>query len=385
MNRTSRDRDRAIEWLRKQQDEMESLLRELVEISSWTNDKSGVEAAGAVLRAAVPLECTVVRSEVYGDHLVFHGARPASDGGVMLVGHMDTVFPREVFAGFRYDGAVARGPGVVDMKGGLVVVTFALRALAHVGWLDALPLSFVVVSDEEVGSPDSAPHLRALSVGARCALCFEAGRPGDAIITRRKGTGSATVIAYGRAAHAGNAHREGANAIWSLARFVDRAQSLTDYDRGVTVNVGKIRGGVGKNTVPDRAEAEMDLRFATERDAVALRMALEAIAQETAVPGTRVEIVWGPGRPPLERTGASERLCKLYGSCQREAGLGDGEMPLVGGGSDAATTASVGVPTIDGLGPRGGGYHTLDEHVELATLVPKAEALVRFLTMHREE
>lgn len=375
--------DDAITWLRAQRPAMETLLRDLVEVSSWTLDPAGVNAANEVLRAAVPLRCETRTSTTYGDHLIFRAGRGAANSGVLLVGHMDTVFPREVFAGYRSDGRVARGPGVLDMKGGLVVVAFALRALEQARTLATMPLTFVVVSDEEVGSPDSAPHLRAVAAGARAALVFEAGRAGDLIITRRKGTGSLTAIAHGRAAHAGNAHHEGANAIWALARFIDRAQSLTDYARGVTVNVGRVAGGTSKNVVPERAEAQFDLRFETQSDADALRKALERAAVDAALPGTSIELVWGPGRSPLERTPASEALRDAYARCQREAGLGAGEAPMQGGGSDAATTSSAGVPSIDGLGPRGAGYHTTNEYVELDSLVPKAEALVRFLLMDR--
>jgi glutamate carboxypeptidase len=123
----------------------------------------------------------------------------------------------------------------------------------------------------------------------------------------------------------------------------------------------------------------LDLRFATRADGAALREALARVAGDVGIAGTRVEIVWGPGRAPLERTPASAALRDAYAACQREAGLGDGEMPLVGGGSDASTTAEAGVPSIDGLGPRGAGFHTTAEYVELTSLVPKAEALVRFL------
>jgi glutamate carboxypeptidase len=377
----TRARDAAIAWLASQDAAMEALLRELVDVSSHTADKAGVDAAGARYRAAVPLACAAIPSARYGDHLAFHAGGGAARGGVVLIGHMDTVFPREAFAGYRRDGALGRGPGALDMKGGLVVVAFALSALAEAGALEQTPLSLVVVADEEVGSPDSAAHLRALSHGARAALGFESGRAGDAIITRRRGTGSLTAVARGRAAHAGNAHAQGANAIWALARFVDRAQGLTDYARGRTVNVGVVRGGTGKNVVPDRAEAQLDLRFDALAERDWLRAELARAAQETAVPGTAIALEDGPGRPPLERTEASARLRELYARCQREAALGDGEMDLVGGGSDAATTGALGIPSIDGLGPRGEGFHTLDERVELATLRPKCEALVRYLTL----
>ncbi len=371
--------DEALTWLRAQRSEMERLLRALVEAPSHTADKAGVDAAGRVLREALSLDCEVARSERFGDHLFFHNERGAGGGGAVLVGHVDTVFPRDVFAGYRVEGELARGPGVLDMKGGLVVIAFALAALRRAGLLAGLPLTFAAVSDEEAGSPESAPLLREVSRGASCALVFEAGRAGDAIITRRKGTGAVTVVARGRASHAGLAHREGANAVWSLARWIDRAQSLTDYARGVTVNVGRVEGGIGKNTVPDLARAEVDFRCVTRADGEAVTEALRAIAREAAVEGTSLEVSGGVARAPLERTAASAALRERYAACQREAGLGDGEAALQGGGSDASTTAAAGVPSIDGLGPRGAGFHTTNEYVELATLAPKAEALVRFL------
>jgi glutamate carboxypeptidase len=376
--------DEALTWLRGQRPEMERWLRALVEASSHTADKRGVDAASAVLREVVGIGCEVVPSARFGDHLFFHNERAAGGRGAVLVGHIDTVFSRESFAGYRVEGDRARGPGVLDMKGGLVVVGFALEAMRRAGLLEGLPLTFAVVSDEEVGSPESYALLREVARGASCALVFEAGRAGDAIVTRRKGTGAVTVHARGRAAHAGNAHREGANALWSLARWIDRAQGLTDYDRGVTVNVGRVEGGIGKNTVPDRARAEVDFRYASRADAEALMASLRALARDAAVEGTAIELEGGVARSSLERTDESAALCARYAACQRAAGLGDGECPLQGGGSDAATTADAGVPSIDGLGPRGEGFHTLREYADLASLVPKAEALVRFLCGLRE-
>jgi glutamate carboxypeptidase len=369
----------AHQWLTSQQDSMEKLLRELVEASSWTQDKKGVDAASSLLRNAMPLPCSPVKSTQYGDQNVFHNTLPASQAGVLLIGHIDTVFPKEKFSGYLSDGKLARGPGVLDMKGGLVVMTFALQALKLHGLLDSIPLSCVVVSEEEVGSPESTPLLRALSKGVKASLVFESGRAKDAIITRRKGTGSFTAIGHGRAAHAGNAHAEGANAIWSIAKFVDRIQKLTDYQQGITINVGKISGGIGKNTVPDRSEALVDMRYLTSDDADALRLRIQSAAHESAVSGTHIDVQWGPGRNPMEKTEASEILRSQYAACQRLFGLGDGECDLVGGGSDAATTSHEGIPSIDGLGPRGTGFHTVDEYVELNSLIPKTQALLQFL------
>ncbi len=272
------------------------------------------------------------------------------------------------------------------MKGGLVAAIEALRALAAAGALDRAKVRFAIVSDEEVGSPEGQLVLRRELAGAACALVLEAGRAGDAIITARKGTGSARVVAAGKAAHAGNAHDKGANAIRALARFIDRAQGLTDYARGVTVNAGTIGGGQSKNTVPDHATAALDFRFERIADGEATFDALRAAALAAAagVPGTNLTLEGGPARLPLERTEANVALCREYAAHARAAGLGDGESPLLGGGSDASTTAAMGVPSIDGLGPRGSGFHTRDELIEVATLVPKAEAMAAFIAARAE-
>lgn len=367
---------------------METALAELVGVNSFTENVEGGRKVGAMLEelfAIDRLETSRVPSESgkYADHLVVRSSEAApAEAPIALVGHLDTVFPPGTFEGYRRDGDLARGPGVLDMKGGLVVVAWALRALAQAGVLEQLPgLRVVIVADEEVGSPEGQRVIKEAIAGARGALVFEAGRKGDLVITRRKGTGALTVVAHGKAAHAGNAHKDGANALWALAKLVDRAQALTDYARGVTVNVGKVTGGTSKNTVPDRAEALIDLRFETRADGEALVEAIRKAADESAaaVPGTRFELEGGIARLPLERTDASVKLMEDYAACARASGLGAGEAPLIGGGSDASTAAAIGIASIDGLGPRGIGFHTKDEQIEIVTLVQKAQALARFL------
>jgi glutamate carboxypeptidase len=378
--------DEATAWLSDKQRAMEEALAPLVDQNSYTENPEGGRKVGAMLRGLFAMEGIEVHvrpSERFADHLVFRSrAQLSNKGAVALVGHLDTVFPPGVFEGYRRDGELARGPGVLDMKGGLVVIAFALKALAATGGLDAVvPIRVVVVGDEEVGSPEGQGVIAAAVSGSACALVFEAGRKADTIITRRKGTGGMTAVAHGRAAHAGNAHKEGANAIWAIARFVDGVQKLTDYDRGVTLNVGRVSGGHSKNTVPDRAEAQLDLRFCTRADGDALVGSVRAAAEEACagVSGTRIELHGGVARTPLERSDASVQLLAEYAACARAEGLGGDEAPLIGGGSDASTTSGLGIPSIDGLGPRGSGFHTKDELVELATLVPKAQALARFI------
>ncbi|HEY0989365.1 MAG TPA: M20/M25/M40 family metallo-hydrolase, partial [Kofleriaceae bacterium] len=299
--------DAALAALRRRGDDMTALTRAWVEVNSYTANVAGVNAVGAMLRDAYALPslaCTVVPGGEFGDHLVWRTPAAAHAAPIVLVGHHDTVFPPGHFEGWREDGGRAIGPGALDMKGGLSVIRGALAALDEVGALAGLPVVVASVGDEEVGSPSSAPHLRELAGAAACALVFESGRAGDMIITRRKGVGAMTVTAHGKAAHAGNNHRDGANAIWAIAKFVDAAQRLTDYGRGSTVNVGQLTGGTSKNTVPERAECKVDLRYEAVADAHALVAALEAAARAAAeaVPGVRIEVSGGINRLPLERT-----------------------------------------------------------------------------------
>ncbi len=375
--------DEALAALRARAGEMMALTREWVEINSYTENTDGVNAVGARLKAAFALPSLRLHvasgGGVFGEHLFWR--TPAPGKPIAVVGHHDTVFPPGHFEGWREDGGRVHGPGVLDMKGGLAVVRTALAALDDVGALRELPVVVASVADEEVGSVDSRPHLEEAARDASCALVFESGRVNDAIVTRRRGTGAVRVVAQGRAAHAGNAHREGINAIWAVAHVIDAAQKLTDYARGLTVNAGLVKGGTSKNTVPEHAEAAFDLRFETVADAHGLMDALRLACAGAAAagPGVTVPHEGGPNRLPMERTPASAALYEEYAACARAVGLEAGEMPIVGGGSDANTLAALGVPAIDALGPRGAGFHTKNEYAESATFLPKAEAFLRFL------
>ncbi len=376
--------DDALAWLAGARPEMEDLLERLVGLNSFTRNRAGVEAVVAI--ATVELRAIGLSTELrpipgFGPALVFEG--PASGAPVLLVGHTDTVHPPGGFEGLRRDGDRAVGPGAFDMKGGIVVMLFGLAAARRAGLLERVPVRGILVPDEEAGSPASQAETRALAAGAACALVFESGRPGDLVVTRRKGVASLRAEAHGVAAHAGNEPEKGRSAIWSLARFVDRVQALSDPGRGLSVNVGTFHGGTTKNTVPERAACEVDLRFETAADGRALAERIAAAAREAAIPGTRIEVSPGALREPLERTPASAALAAEYGACQRESGLGAGEAPLAGGGSDACTTGAAGIPSIDGLGPRGKGFHTTAEEIDLASLAPKAQAFLRFLARRR--
>jgi glutamate carboxypeptidase len=366
--------------------ELLPLLERWVRINSYTGNVAGCNRVLGELAEAFALGGLTIERKAgdgTGDHASWR--TPAWDAAppgrrVLLIGHHDTVFPPGTFERWELGPEQLRGPGVLDMKGGLAVIRTALAALADAGLLDRIPLAVVSVADEETGSADSRPWLEQLARGAGAALVFEAGRVSDAIVVERKGTGKVRVIARGKAAHAGNDLSAGVNAIWALARFIDQAQRETDPATGVTVNVGLVHGGTSANTVPAEADCELDFRFVRGPDGISLMEALDRIALSIGgESGAHFTIEGGVRRMPMERTAAACTLAARYGEHARREGLRDGEAPLQGGGSDGNTVSAVGVPAIDALGPRGRGFHTHDEHVELATLAPRTRALVRFL------
>jgi len=378
--------DRALAAADARGPELLPLLRRWVEVNSYTGNVAGCNAVAdrLVEGFALPgLACERVAGGPSGDHLIWRtaawaGAPPRAR--IVLVGHHDTVFPPDTFEVWEQTGDRLRGPGVLDMKGGLATIRTALAALADLGALADLPLAVVSVADEETGSSGSRTVLEEVARGAGAALVFESGRATDAIVTQRKGTGKVHVKVTGKAAHAGNNLKDGINAVWALARFIDAAQQLTDWERGVTVNVGLASGGTSANTVPELASCQLDFRYVHAVDGHALMASFEAAAAAiTATTGARFAIEGGIKRAPLERSEASSALLARYDACARAEGLGGGEAPLQGGGSDANTVSAIGVPSIDALGPRGKGFHTHDEYIELPTLAQRTRALVRFL------
>jgi glutamate carboxypeptidase len=374
-------------------------FQSLVDAPSHTYARDDVEAAAQLIDATMAeigfaCERHPDPEGRFADHRIYSPAGLAADAPAFgLIGHVDTVFPRELgFLEFRRDedGDTVRGPGTLDMKSGLSTIVFALGALKEVApeRLEQLPVRFLLNSDEEVGSPSSRALLERFAGTCTGAMVFEGGRVEDKIITARKGGGMFTFEVKGNAAHAGNNHREGINAIHALALIIPRIEALTDYERGITVNVGLIEGGTAKNTVPEVAKCVVDTRFIRQVDAEAVVEALHAIAAdpfagvEVAPERLRqveVKLEGRVTRPPMEPSEGAQKIRLAYEPFAAAAGLQIGEAPLQGGGSDANILAACGVPCVDGLGPFGRHFHKVQEWSSLSSLRQRTQALACFL------
>jgi glutamate carboxypeptidase len=317
------------------------------------------------------------RSVRTGPLIVARRPAAASDAPrFLLVGHYDTVFEPE--SGFRSFEAEtngvprARGPGVADMKGGLVAMLFALRALSETGELDRAHWTLVLNADEEIGSLGSRELLEREARKADFGFVFESAQDGSAMVRSRRGVGQFVLGTHGVAAHAGNAHSTGRSAVRALAQKIVAVEALTDYERGVTVNVGVVRGGEKRNIVPDSAEAEIDVRFDTPEEGERIRAALERIAVETVVAGTTAEL-WGSlHRPPKPETDGTRRLLDAHAAVARDLGLALPAPVHSGGGTDGSLLAAAGLPVLDSMGVSGGGAHTDREFVDLDSLPERA-------------
>lgn len=280
----------------------------------------------------------------------------------LLIGHYDTVWPVGTLRDmpFEVDGNVVRGPGVFDMKGGIVQILFALRALQASGAEPAVTPVILLNSDEEIGSRESTRHIRRLARIANRALVMEPSMgPAGTIKTTRKGVGRFTVRARGKAAHAGLDPEGGASAILELSHVIQKLFGLNDPQQGVSVNVGTVDGGIRPNVIAPESTAVIDVRVQNSTDAERVSEAIKAIRPET--PGVELEIEGFMGRPPLEPTPANQALWQLARELGAQLGLTLDE-GLAGGGSDGST-ASQYTATLDGLGPVGDGAHARHEHL----------------------
>lgn len=373
--------DAILAYLQDHQQEMLEDLRTFVCTETPSTDKERLDQFAEFLRSytqGIGGQVEVLESTDYGNHLRIqwgmddHGSL-SSTKPVLLVGHFDTVWSLGTLETMPFqidsDGRVS-GPGIFDMKGGLVQGFWAIRALKEVtGHLP--PIVFLCNADEEIGSRSSRPFIEAEARRASAALILEASQDGK-LKTARKGVGIYHVTVEGKAAHAGLDPLAGVSAIEEMAHQILTLHAQTDLGVGTTVNVGVVKGGTRSNVTAPSAEAEVDLRIVTTAEAE--RMNELILGLKAHNPRARVRVTGDINRPPMERTEATAQLFGLAKSIAAELGFEVDEV-AVGGGSDGNFCAAVGTPVLDGLGAVGGGAHAVDEHL-LADEMPRRAALL---------
>jgi glutamate carboxypeptidase len=371
-------------WIATQQDAMLSMLREMVDTDSGSYNKPGIDAVGAVVQrfmAAHGIPVETIPQARHGDCLraavPWDGPAGNAGGTIVLMGHRDTVFPDGEAARrpFTIRDRVAYGPGVADMKAGLVMNCFVLAAFHQFGGAPA-PLVGLFTGDEEIGSPEGRAVIEAEARRARAVFNSEPGRVSGNVVTGRKGGVFMSFRVTGKAAHSGANFADGISAIEELARKVQAIHALTDIERGITLNVGLISGGQSVNTVAPWAEGQIDLRYANPSDKDDVMARIGGIIERSFVPGTKAELTVKGEFLPLTQSPAARKLFETYVGAAADTGFTtDGE--FTGGCADSGFTAAVGAPTICAVGPVGGKAHSPEEFLRVDSLVPRAQACAR--------
>ncbi|RMF85313.1 MAG: M20 family peptidase [Nitrospinota bacterium] len=367
-------------YFRSEQDAMLAFLQEIVRMESPTTDKAAVDRLGRFLEAELTaLGATVKRypQQEVGDHLIAEWGE--GEEQYLILCHIDTVWPIGSPAQnpIRVEDGRAYGPAIFDMKAGVTIALYALKGLRALGVTPPRRVVLLFNTDEEIGSPTSRPLIEEEARKSAYALCLEPPIPPQgALKTFRKGVGRFDLKITGRAAHSGADHDKGISAIQELAHQILKLHSLTDYEKGTTVNVGVVGGGTRPNVVAEQAWAEIDLRVSTMEEGE--RLTREILSLQPVTPGTRVEVTGGLNRPPMERTPTIVQLFQQAQAIGAELGLSLVEAGT-GGGSDGQFAAALGVPTLDGLGCPGDGGHAVTEHILVQHLPERAALLASLL------
>jgi glutamate carboxypeptidase len=366
-----------LQWLTARENEMIASVREMVVRESPTHDKNACDKMCQHL--AGEFECLGGKVQVHqqptaGNHLQVDFPGASNRKPVLLLGHFDTVHGLGTLRTMPWREHKGRlyGPGVFDMKAGIVQMMFALWALRETAGSLPRPVSVFLVSDEEEGSSSSRRTTEKLAARCAAVLVCEPSGPGGALKTARKGVGGFTLKVTGHAAHSGLDFEKGHSAILELAHQVHALAGLTELKRGITLNVGVIQGGTRTNVVAGEAMAEVDLRVARKSDGAVMERKVRRL--RVVNPSCTLHIEGGMNRPPLERTRQVAALYELAREVGSEIGMKLSEI-AVGGGSDGNFTAGIGIPTLDGLGAVGDGAHAAHEHV-IAAELPRRAALL---------
>ncbi len=354
-------------------------LRPLINVDCGTLTVEGIEVIADIMAAKYEdmggWHIKRVDCGIAGVGLEIRNKPEAEHIDVMLIGHMDTVFPVGTVAErpMSNDENRAYGPGVSDMKSGLLNVVYTLRAL-DVSVRDKLSICVCMNPDEEIGSLHSEAWLKSVAKDARHVLVAEAARADGSLVKARKGMARYRMTFLGKAAHAGNEPQNGRSAITEMAHWIIALNAMTDFESGTTLNVGVVNGGDGANIVPQHSEAVVDVRFWDNDEYALVDSKIHALTETPFVDGVTVSLVREATKPAMAPTSKTESLMAMIEETGKDLGI-DITWQEVGGGSDANLTAVLGVPTLDGLGPIGAGFHSDAEYLELHSIEPRIKLL----------
>jgi len=376
--------DALLRVLKSREKELVRVLGEFVRCESPSHEKAAVDRMGRLVarewqrRGA---RVRTLRQKSAGNHvraeMWFGESRPERQ--ILILGHLDTVYPLGTLAKMPFRSAKARlwGPGTFDMKAGLVLALFAVDALRAAGLRPRKRLVFLWNSDEEIGSQSSRREIEREAKRSDAVVVLEPAYGRDGCLkTARKGVGTAELVVTGRAAHAGIDPSAGVNAVHELALQIARLMKMNNRRRGITVQATVVVGGTTSNVVPEHARAKIDIRYSHLADAPKIDRRLQSL--RPILKGARIEMRGGVNRPPLERTQGVVKLFEHARELMREMGLPLDEAST-GGGSDGNFTGALGVPTLDGLGAVGNGAHSVGEHVVIRSLPERAALLAGLL------
>ncbi|MGF1684754.1 M20 family metallopeptidase [Photobacterium minamisatsumaniensis] len=352
-------------------------LQQLIDINSWTHNKVGVDANGQLMQRwleELGMQTEVFHRKEIGNHLLFTSPITTNQPRLLLLGHLDTVFPPNTFEGFREDSEWIYGPGACDMKGGNFVALTALREIYNqVGQLNNV--DFLLVSDEETGSDDSKAVTQSIAHHYCACLDFEAAGKNHEIVDGRKGVATFCIDIKGVAAHAGNHYLTGKNANLVAAKLLILLTELTNIDQGTTVNVGKINGGISTNTISPNAQLMVEARFTQVSEQNRLLDAIPTLVASPIIEGVTTTISGGLQRDVMVPTAEQQQLVDTLSSV-----LG---YPLLteqrGGVSDANVLAGAGIPTLDGFGPFGDGDHTEFERASKQSFIRRIQEVTQII------
>jgi glutamate carboxypeptidase len=373
--------DLRLQYFTERQGAIVETIRQMVEIESPTDNKQATDRVGRWLAQkfeALGGHSKFHRAADFGDHLQVDFPGKASRKPVLLLGHMDTVYPLGTLAKMpcRVSSGRLYGPGAYDMKSGIAFALYAIDALRDPSGELPRPTTVLLVSDEEVGSDSSKRITEELAKKSAAVLVLEPSYgPKGALKTARKGVVEYQLKVTGKSAHAGLDFDKGHSAILELARQIERISKFTDLRRGLTVNVGLVRGGTRVNVIPAEASASIDVRIASAADAAGIDRKLRSLKPIDRQ--CKLEVTGGVGRMPMERKGGVLALYRHAAELAKQVGW-KLEEAAVGGGSDGNLTAALGIPTLDGLGGVGEGAHAAHESIVISE-IPKRSALLTAL------